>query len=135
DGTAVVLDCTASGEIVVETIRRAAPNGVVCLVGAGCGEAPLPTDWDALAGTMIMRNLAVFGTVSANRRHFEAAAEALARADRGWLARLITRRVHLDRWAEALERRPDDVKSIIVIRDEPSGSPLAICRGRSAAQP
>jgi threonine dehydrogenase-like Zn-dependent dehydrogenase len=118
-GADVVLECTSSGPMVVGSILSAAPNGVVCLVGAGCGEAPIPTDWDALTGSMIIRNLAVFGTVSANRRHFEAAAASLARADRGWLARLITRRVPLDRWGEALERRPDDVKSIIVLNEGP----------------
>jgi threonine dehydrogenase-like Zn-dependent dehydrogenase len=111
----VVMECTSSGPVVVAAIHRAAPNGIVCLIGAGCGEAPLPTDWDALTGEMIIRNLVVFGTVSANRRHFEAAAEALLRADRDWLARLITRRVPLDRWSEAFERRPNDVKSIIVM--------------------
>ena len=40
----------------------------------------------------------VFGTVNANRRHYERAAEALATADRGWLRGLITRRVPLARW-------------------------------------
>jgi threonine dehydrogenase-like Zn-dependent dehydrogenase len=114
-GADVVMECTSSGPLVVEAIRSAAPNGIVALIGAGCGEAPIPTDWDALTGTMIRRNLVVFGSVSANRRHFEAAAESLARADRGWLDRLITRRVSMDRWAEALERRPEDVKSIILI--------------------
>lgn len=117
-GADVVLECTASGHMVVEAIQRVAPNGIICLIGAGCGEAPFPTDWDALTGTMIIRNLVVFGIVSSNRRHFEAAAEALARADRGWLARLITRRVSLDRWSEALERRPEDVKSIILMNDK-----------------
>jgi hypothetical protein len=51
--------------------------------------------------------------VNANHRHFAAAAETLARADREWLERLITRRVPLDRWTEALARRPDDIKSTI----------------------
>jgi hypothetical protein len=41
------------------------------------------------------------------------AADALARADQDWLTRLITRRVPLERWSEALERRRDDVKVII----------------------
>ncbi len=90
DRADVVIECTSSGSVVIEAIGRAGPNGIVCLVGAGCGEAPIPTDWDALTGAMIVRNLVVFGTVSANRRHFEAAAAALAQADRGWLARLIT---------------------------------------------
>jgi hypothetical protein len=34
-------------------------------------------------------------------------------ADRAWLDRLITRRVPLERWSDALTRRADDVKPII----------------------
>jgi len=45
-------------------------------------------------------------------RYMEAAG-ALRRADRAWLERLITRRVPLDHWHDALERRPDDVKVVI----------------------
>jgi predicted lipid-binding transport protein (Tim44 family) len=55
----------------------------------------------------------VFGSVNANRRHYQDAAAALARADRGWLQRLITRRIPMERFAEALEHRPDDVKVTI----------------------
>jgi threonine dehydrogenase-like Zn-dependent dehydrogenase len=51
--------------------------------------------------------------VNANRRHYEAAAVALAAADRAWLERLITRRVPLDSWREALERREDDIKVVV----------------------
>jgi threonine dehydrogenase-like Zn-dependent dehydrogenase len=55
----------------------------------------------------------VFGSVNANLRHYRAAADALAKADKSWLSRLITRRVPLDRWKEAFERRPGDVKTIV----------------------
>jgi hypothetical protein len=51
--------------------------------------------------------------VNANHRHYEMAADALARADKGWLARLITRRVPLARWNEALEHRRGDIKVVI----------------------
>jgi hypothetical protein len=51
--------------------------------------------------------------VNANRRHFQAAADALAGADSAWLAGLITRRVSLDRWEDALQRSPDDIKNVI----------------------
>jgi hypothetical protein len=57
----------------------------------------------------------VFRSVNANRRHYEQAAAALARADSAWLARLLARRVPLARWPEALERRPHDVKTVIDI--------------------
>jgi hypothetical protein len=55
----------------------------------------------------------VFGSVNANRRHYEAAARTLAAADPSWLARLITRRVPLERWREAFEPEGSDVKVVI----------------------
>jgi threonine dehydrogenase-like Zn-dependent dehydrogenase len=61
----------------------------------------------------VLENNVVFGSVNANRRHYEQAAAALARADAGWLDRLITRRVPLARWAEALAPAPYDVKVVI----------------------
>jgi glucose 1-dehydrogenase len=38
---------------------------------------------------------------------------SLARADESWLRRLITRRVPIGQWSEALEHRPGDIKLII----------------------
>ena len=51
--------------------------------------------------------------MNANRRHYEAAAAALAQADPTWLGRLITRTVPLDRWREAYQRQPADVKVVL----------------------
>jgi threonine dehydrogenase-like Zn-dependent dehydrogenase len=55
----------------------------------------------------------VFGSVNANRQHYHEAADALARADRNWLAGLISRRVPLPRWREAFERRDNDIKVVV----------------------
>ena len=62
---------------------------------------------------MVLNNGTVFGTVNANQSHYQMAAESLARADRAWLERLITRRVPLVRFTEAFERRKDDIKVVI----------------------
>ena len=78
----------------------------------------------SLNRSMVLGNGVVFGSVNANRRHYEAAAEALAKADRAWLRALITRRVPLERWQEALDRRPDDVK-VVVRLEEPGASDSA----------
>ena len=43
----------------------------------------------------------------------DTAAEALARADAGWLGRLITRRVPLAQYADGFARQPDDVKVVL----------------------
>ena len=55
----------------------------------------------------------LFGAVNANLRHYRGAAEALAKADRDWLGRLVTRREKLDDWRSAVTRQPDDIKTVI----------------------
>jgi len=41
------------------------------------------------------------------------ALSTLIRADKQWLAQLIARRVPLERFAQALERRPGELKVVI----------------------
>ncbi len=57
----------------------------------------------------------VSGSVNANPRHYHAAAKPLRSADPNWLARLITRRVPLASFAEALDVRAGDVKTVITV--------------------
>ncbi len=40
-------------------------------------------------------------------------AGALAKADRNWLSRMITRKVPLPRWHEAFQGRPEDIKVVL----------------------
>lgn len=111
----VIVECTGAGPLVLDAMRCSAPGGVVCLTGVSSGGRKLALDAAALGTGMVLENDVVFGTVNANRRHYERAAEALSRADPAWLARLITRRVPLEGWREALEHRPGEVKTIIDI--------------------
>ena len=114
-GADVIIECTGVGQLVFEVMQDAAPGGVVCLTGVSSGGRELGVDAGALNRTMVLENEAVVGSVNANRRHYELGAEALAAADRGWLERLVTRRVPLDSWAGALQRQPDDVKVVIEV--------------------
>jgi threonine dehydrogenase-like Zn-dependent dehydrogenase len=66
-----------------------------------------------VAAKVVLRNNVLVGSVNANKRHWYKAAQALVRADRTWLSRLITRREAPENFAQALERKPDDVKVII----------------------
>jgi threonine dehydrogenase-like Zn-dependent dehydrogenase len=109
----VVLECTGVGQLVFDVMHSVAPAGIVCLTGVSSTGRTLQVDAGALNRELVLENDVVFGSVNANRRHYEAAAEALARADRAWLEALLTRRVPLDRWSEALERRPGDVKTVL----------------------
>lgn len=109
----VVIECTAAPALVRDLIGRTAATGIICLAGVSVPGALLDTDLGWINRTLVLSNQLVFGTVNANRRHYEQAAVALAQAERKWLERLITRRVPLDRWQEALHAQPDDVKVVI----------------------
>jgi hypothetical protein len=70
-------------------------------------------DATALNRTMVLNNQVLFGTVNAGRRDWQQAVGSLEAADHEWLRGLITRRVPLARWSEALDRRPDDIKVVV----------------------
>jgi len=109
----VIIECTGVGSLVFDVIRCNAPGGIVCLTGISSGGREVAVDAADVNRRLVLENDVVFGSVNANRRHYEQAAAALARADRCWLERLVSRRVPLDRWEEVLERRPGDVKVTI----------------------
>jgi glucose 1-dehydrogenase len=109
----VVVECTGVGDLVLDAIDKTGPDGIVCLTGVSPTGRTLTIDAGALNRELVLENELVFGTVNANRRHYQAAAAGLAKADPAWLERLISRRVPLDRWSDALQRHPDDVKAVI----------------------
>ncbi len=109
----MILECTGVSQFVLDAMRCPGSDRIVCLTGVSSGHRSLSLDVASLNRTMVLGNDVVFGSVNANRRHYEAAAEALSRADITWLERLITRRIPLDRWAEAMTRQPHDVKPVI----------------------
>ncbi|HEX5265293.1 MAG TPA: glucose 1-dehydrogenase [Acidimicrobiales bacterium] len=111
----LIIECTGVGQLVFDVMQDAAPGGVVCLTGVSSGGRELGIDAGALNRAMVLENEAVVGSVNANRRHYELGAAALAAADRAWLERLISRRVPLASWADALQRQPDDVKVVIEV--------------------
>ncbi len=108
----VVLECTGAPQVIAAVLGSTAPGGVVCLAGIG-GDRALSFDIGRFNRNAVLRNEAVFGAVNANLTHYRAAADALTSADRSWLARLITRRVPLERFGEALEHRADDIKVVV----------------------
>jgi threonine dehydrogenase-like Zn-dependent dehydrogenase len=109
----IVLECTGAGPLVIAVMGHVRPNGIVCLTGVSSGGRTIQIDAAALNRELVLENNVVFGSVNANRRHYEQAAAALAQADPRWLDRLITRRVPIADWREAIEKRPDDVKTIL----------------------
>ncbi|HMC38757.1 MAG TPA: glucose 1-dehydrogenase [Acidimicrobiales bacterium] len=109
----VAIECTGVAPLIFDVMDHAGANGIVCLTGVSSGGRDIPVDVGMLNRRLVLENDVVFGSVNANRRHYEAGAAALAAADRDWLARLVTRRVPLTNWKDAYQRQPGDVKVVL----------------------
>jgi threonine dehydrogenase-like Zn-dependent dehydrogenase len=109
----VVIECTGVGQVIADVITAVAAGGIVCLTGVGSGGRTIGLSTADVAATMVLRNNVIVGSVNANKRHWYKAAQALALADRAWLAGLITRCEPPDRYAHALARQADDIKVVV----------------------
>jgi glucose 1-dehydrogenase len=109
----IVIECTGVGQVVIDATHLGTPGAVVALLGISHSERLGEARLDAFNKELVLGNKVVFGAVSAARRHYAEATEALARADPRWLARLVTRRVTAPDWPLALEKGPEDIKIVV----------------------
>jgi threonine dehydrogenase-like Zn-dependent dehydrogenase len=109
----VIVECTGVGEVISDSVQAVGAGGIVCLTGVGSGGHATGLATADIAAEMVLRNNVVVGSVNANKRHWYKASEALARADRSWLERLLTRRERPEDLARALERKPEDIKVVV----------------------
>jgi threonine dehydrogenase-like Zn-dependent dehydrogenase len=109
----IVMECSGAAEVVRDVLGGTAASGIVCLVGITEPGHGFDVDLGALNRTMVLDNSTVFGTVNANRLHYDMAGEALRKADKAWLDAMITRREPVEQWTRSLQRRPDDIKVIV----------------------
>jgi glucose 1-dehydrogenase len=107
-----VMECTGVPDVIAALVTHVAPDGVICLTGVGSSHKS-PFDIGLFNRDMVLNNGTIFGTVNANRDHYAKAADVLAKADHTWLSRLITRRVSLANFADALKKRKGDIKVVI----------------------
>jgi glucose 1-dehydrogenase len=109
----VLMECSGAPSVVRDVLGNTAASGIVCLVGVTEPGHDFEVDVGALNRTMVLDNNTVFGTVNANKLHYEMAGEALRKAERSWLDAMITRREPVEHWTRSLQRQPDDIKVIV----------------------
>ena len=115
----IVIECTGHVQMLLEAGPRNVRYRITCLTGVSAAGDEATVDPGLLNRNMVLQNSVIFGSVNANRHHYELAAMALAHADPAWLADLITRRVPLARWEDAYRRGPDDIKTVLSFPDTP----------------
>jgi len=120
DEADIIIECTGFVQNLLEASPQHVRQRIMCLTGVSSAGTESTVDPGLLNRNMVLQNSVLFGSVNANRHHYELAAEALAQADPRWLAGLITRQVPIGQWADAYTRGPDDIKTIL---DFSEGSP------------
>ncbi|MEU4214173.1 glucose 1-dehydrogenase [Actinoplanes sp. NPDC026623] len=109
----VIIEATGVSSLVFDAMAGTASYGIVCLTGVSPAGRKISVDVGATNREMVLENDVAVGSVNANLSHYATAADALAEADLEWLSRLITRRVPLARFQEALQARSDDIKVVL----------------------
>lgn len=109
----IIIECTGAGQVISQCFSILGSGGIICLTGIGSGGYLTKTPAAEIAAATVLRNNVVVGSVNANKRHWYRALQALRRADRNWLGRIITRREKPENFKEALKRGPGDIKVII----------------------
>ena len=113
----IIIECTGYVQMLLEAGPRNVRHRITCLTGVSAAGAEAAVDPGLLNRNMVLQNSVIFGSVNANRHHYELAAKALAEAEPSWLANLVTRQVPLDQWGDAYTRKPDDIKTILNFPD------------------
>jgi threonine dehydrogenase-like Zn-dependent dehydrogenase len=109
----ILMECTGATSVVGEAFGRTAACGIVCLLGVSAPGHEVKLDIGEINRTMVLDNDTLFGSVNANRKHYQDAVDVLQRADKHWLAKLITRRVPVEEWTQALQHQSGDIKVVV----------------------
>lgn len=109
----ITIECTGAPSVIAAAMAKTGNYGILCFAGVSPHHQTETIDIGEINRAMVLENAVIFGTVNANRRHYEMAEQTLLKADRNWLRRVITRKEPLSNWQEALKRHPDDIKVVI----------------------
>jgi threonine dehydrogenase-like Zn-dependent dehydrogenase len=112
----LAVEATGFSPLAFRLLDTIGANGVAVLTGVSGGDRTSELPVDHLNLETVLQNKVLVGTVNADRANFEVAVRDLAAVSQrwpGWLDRLITRRVPLQRYGEALQRGPQDVKVVV----------------------
>jgi len=113
-----ILEGTGNSAVAFQAMAQLGTNGVLCLTGVSAGNRSIEIPADVINLQMVLGNRVSFGSVNANRRYFEMGVQHFQQAEQRWpgiFERLITRRVPFADFTSALDRRPEDIKTLLTI--------------------
>lgn len=103
----LIFEATGFSPLAFEAMGELGKNGVLVLSSVTGGSRTTEVRSDALNLGFVLGNKVMFGTVNANREHFEAGVRDLATCQAhypGWLERLLTHPIHgLEKYEKGFE--------------------------------
>ncbi len=112
----LIIEATGHPQVALDAAQILGRNGVLCLLGIpGRDETALLPAARLIRG-LVLGNQVVLGSVNASRRYFDLGIQHLGEFERRWpglLPRLITRRLPLEDFREALESRHENIKVVL----------------------
>jgi threonine dehydrogenase-like Zn-dependent dehydrogenase len=112
----IIIEATGFSPLAFDALEVLKTNGIMCRTGISGGDRVINIHADKINLEMVLGNKVVFGSVNANRSHFEQGLRDLEVFEKRWpglLKKLITRRVNFLEFKEALEKKATDIKVIV----------------------
>lgn len=119
----IILEATGNSAVAMDALGILGTNGVLCLTSITGGNRRVEIPADVINQRLVLGNMAVFGTVNANRGHYEAAVRDLAGFQERWpgvIERIISHHVPLRDFSEALDiyNSRDGIKVVLDVGEE-----------------
>lgn len=114
----LMVEATGSSEIAFKGLASLGLNGVMSLTSVSGGHNTLPLDTNLLNLQLVLGNQIVVGSVNANRRYFEMGVESWGSIEKKWpglLEAVITRKLPLDQFKQALTKDREGIKTVLQI--------------------
>lgn len=112
----IIFEATGNSSVALRAMSIIGTNGILCLTGVTGGNRMLEICADCLNMQIVLGNKVIFGTVNANRCHFESGIEHMREFEEKWprtLEKMITRMVGFEDFKKAFKRGRDDIKVVI----------------------
>lgn len=112
------MEATGVPQVIFATMQTLGRNGVLALLGISGGNREITVPGAQINLELVLGNKMIFGSVNANRRYFEMGVGHFGIFEQKWpgaMQKLITRRVSLEDFHSAFERRKEDIKVLLEI--------------------
>lgn len=114
----LIIEATGSAKVAFTAMEMLAPNGVLCLLSVTGGQTENQEPIDLINQRLVLGNQVVFGSVNANRRHFQRGIEDFVAIERAWpgaLQRLLTDRLPWGNYKQWFTERGHGIKATLEI--------------------